>query len=169
MSLRLSQIIVAAAAAATGIGASAVLYSTKPAAPRADFVTIQGEKVSTRSLRGKVVLVNFWSTSCVTCVEEMPKIVETYKKYRDRGFETVAVAMSYDPPNYVLAYAVSNKLPFKVALDPVGNVARSFGDVDATPTTFVLDKRGRVVARYVGEPDFGKLDELLETKLKEPA
>ena len=119
--------------------------------------------------RGKVVLVNFWSTSCVTCVEEMPRIVETYKKYRDRGFETVAVAMSYDPPNYVLAYAVSNKLPFKVALDPVGNVARSFGDVDATPTTFVLDKRGRVVARYVGEPDFGKLDELLETKLKEPA
>ena len=130
---------------------------------------IQSPPLTAESLRGKVVLVNFWSTSCVTCVEEMPKIVETYKKYRDRGFETVAVAMSYDPPNYVLAYAVSNKLPFKVALDPVGNVARSFGDVDATPTTFVLDKRGRVVARYVGEPDFGKLDELLETKLKEPA
>ena len=169
MKLRWTHIIVGAAAAATGIGASAVLYSAKPAAPRADFVTIQGENVSTQSLRGKVVLVNFWSTSCVTCVEEMPKIVDTYTKYRDRGFETVAVAMSYDPPNYVLAYAVSKKLPFKVALDPVGSVARSFGDVEATPTTFVLDKRGRVVARWVGEPDFGKLDELLETKLREPA
>lgn len=167
MNLGLRQLIVGAAAAAIGIAVSVVLFSTK-AAPRADFVTIQGEKLSTESLRGKVVLVNFWSTSCVTCVEEMPKIVQTYNKYRDRGFETVAVAMSYDPPNHVLAYTVSNKLPFKVSLDPVGNVARSFGDVDATPTTFVLDKRGRVVARYVGEPDFGKLDELLESKLKEP-
>jgi peroxiredoxin len=167
VNLRLRQLIVGAAAAAIGIGVSVVLFSTK-AAPRADFVSIQGEKVSTESLRGKVVLVNFWSTSCVTCVEEMPKIVQTYNKYRDRGFETVAVAMSYDPPNYVLAYAVSNKLPFKVSLDPVGNVARSFGNVDATPTTFVLDKRGKVVARYVGEPDFGKLDALLESKLKEP-
>jgi peroxiredoxin len=165
--LRLTQLIVGAAAAAIGIAVSVVLFSAK-AAPRADFVTIQGEKISTESLRGKVVLVNFWSTSCVTCVEEMPKIVRTYNKYRDRGFETVAVAMSYDPPNYVLAYAVSNKLPFRVSLDPLGSVARSFGDIDATPTTFVLDKRGKVVARYVGEPDFGKLDELLESQLKEP-
>jgi peroxiredoxin len=168
VNLRVRQLIVGAAAAATGIAIAAVLFSTN-AAPRADFVTVQGEKLSTESLRGKVVLVNFWSTSCATCVEEMPKIVDTYKKYRDRGFETVAVAMSYDPPNYVIAYAVNNKLPFRIALDPVGNVARSFGDVDATPTTFVLDRRGRVVARYVGAPDFGKLDELLESKLREPA
>ncbi len=168
MKLRPGQLIVAAVAAATGIGVSAVLFSSN-ATPRADFVTIQGEKVSTQSLRGKVVLVNFWSTSCVTCVEEMPKMVRTYNKYRDRGLETVAVAMSYDPPNDVLAYAVSHKLPFRVALDPLGSVAKSFGDVDATPTTFVLDKRGKVVGRWVGEPDFSKLDELLESKLREPA
>jgi peroxiredoxin len=164
---RPKQLIVGAVAAATGIVVSLVLFSTN-AAPRADFVTIQGEKVSTESLRGKVVLVNFWATSCVTCVEEMPKIVQTYNAYKDRGFETVAVAMSYDPPNHVLAYAVNHRLPFKVALDPVGAVAKSFGNVDATPTTFVLDKRGKVVARWVGEPDFSKLDELLETKLREP-
>jgi peroxiredoxin len=168
VNLRLRQLIVGAAAAATGIAISAVLFSTK-AAPRAEFVTIQGEKLSTDSLRGKVVLVNFWSTSCDVCMAEMPKIADTYRKYRDRGFETVAVAMSYDPPNYVLAYAVNHRLPFRVSLDPVGNVARGFGDVDATPTTFVLDRRGKVVARYVGAPDFGKLDELLESKLKEPA
>jgi peroxiredoxin len=167
VNLRLKQLIVGAVAAATGIAVAAVLYSTKPS-PRADFVTIQGEKVSTESLRGKVVLVNFWATSCVTCVEEMPKIVRTYNKYRERGFDTVAVAMSYDPPNYVLAYAVSNKLPFKVALDPLGSVAKSFGPIEGTPTTFVLDKRGKVVARWMGEPDFSKLDELLERKLSEP-
>jgi peroxiredoxin len=116
-----------------------------------------------------VVLVNFWATDCDACVAEMPKLVATYGKYRDRGFETVAVAMSYDRPDYVLAYAEKNRLPFKVALDPMGTVAKSFGDIEATPTTFVLDKRGKVVARYLGEPDFGKLHALLERTLKEPA
>jgi peroxiredoxin len=168
VNLRLKQLIVAAAAAATGIAVSLVLFSAKPA-PRADFVTIHGERLSTESLRGKVVLVNFWATSCDVCVAEMPKIVATYGKYRERGFETVAVAMSYDRPDFVLAYAEKNRLPFRVALDPMGNAARSFGHIEATPTTFVLDKRGKVVARYVGEPDFGKLDALLESKLKEPA
>jgi peroxiredoxin len=162
------QLIVGAVAAATGIAAALVLFSTN-AAPRADFVTIQGEKLSTESLRGKVVLVNFWATDCDACVAEMPKLVATYGKYRDRGFETVAVAMSYDRPDYVLAYAEKNRLPFKVALDPMGTVAKSFGDIEATPTTFVLDKRGKVVARYLGEPDFGKLHALLERTLKEPA
>ena len=72
----------------------------------------------------------------------MPKLVETYRKHRDRGFETIAVAMSYDPPNYVIHYAEKNALPFKVALDPVGDIARQFGDVRLTPTTFVIDRRG---------------------------
>ena len=155
-------------AAATGIAAWLVIFPNT-AAPQVRFATLRGETLSTADLRGKVVLVNFWATSCVACVAEMPKIVATYEKYRDRGFETVAVAMSYDPPNYVLAYAVNNKLPFKVALDPVGNIARSFGDVDATPTTFVIDRRGKIVARYLGEPDFAKLHALLESKLEEPA
>ena len=140
----------------------------RPAAPFA-LTSYDGADVELRDLRGKVVVVNFWSTSCVTCVEEMPKMVRTYNKYRDRGLETVAVAMSYDPPNYVLAYAEKNRLPFKVALDATGSAAKSFGNIEATPTTFVIDRRGKIVARYLGEPDFAKLHALLESKLDEPA
>jgi peroxiredoxin len=164
----MKQLIVALLAAATGIAAWLVLFPNT-AAPQVQFATLTGEKISTEGLRGKVVLVNFWATDCVACVAEMPKIVATYNKYRDRGFETVAVAMSYDPPNYVLAYAEKNRLPFKVALDPTGSAAKSFGNVEATPTTFVIDRRGKIVARYLGEPDFDKLHALLESKLKEPA
>jgi len=133
--------------------------------PEVTLTTIQGEQLTAADLRGKVVLVNFWATSCATCVKEMPKLVETYRRYRDRGFETIAVAMSYDPPNYVLHYAEKNALPFKVALDPVGAAARAFGDVSLTPTTFVIDRRGTIVKRYVGEPDFAELDRLIEAKL----
>jgi len=154
------------ASAAIAVGVVAIL-SPLPEAPRVTFVSIAGEKISTESLRGKVVLVNFWATDCVTCIKEMPQITATYNKYRAKGFETIAVAMKYDPPNYVLDYAEKNKLPFKVALDPLGDLAQAFGDVKLTPTTFIIDKQGRLVTRILGEPDFAKLHALLEEKLKE--
>jgi peroxiredoxin len=139
--------------------------SSKQAAPEVTFTSLTGEKVSMQSLRGKVVMVNFWATSCVTCVKEMPEMVETYNKYKDKGMDFVAVAMSYDPPNYVLNYAETRKLPFKVALDTQGELAKSFGDVKLTPTTFVIDKNGNVIKRYLGEPDFAALHQLLERAL----
>jgi peroxiredoxin len=153
----------AALASAVFLGLSAPIPARVPAA--LTLTTIQGEKLTAADLRGKVVLVNFWATSCATCVKEMPKLVATYRRHRDRGFETIAVAMSYDPPNYVLHYAAQNALPFKVALDPVGEVARAFGDVSLTPTTFVVDRRGTIVKRYVGEPDFAELDRLIAANL----
>jgi peroxiredoxin len=97
----------------------------------------------------------------------MPEIISTYNKYHGRGFETIAVAMRHDPPNYVLGYVEKNKLPFTVALDPMGELAKAFGEVKLTPTTFVIDKQGKVVTRILGEPDFAKLHALLEEKLKE--
>ncbi|MDB5958956.1 MAG: hypothetical protein JWP59_250, partial [Massilia sp.] len=130
----------AAVLAIAGIG-YATFARTAPA-PDVTFISINGEKISTQSLRGKVVMVNFWATSCTTCVHEMPAMVDTYNKFKDQGLEFVAVAMKYDPPNYVLNYAQTRKLPFKVALDSGGDLARSFGDVALTPTTFVIGKDG---------------------------
>jgi peroxiredoxin len=161
-----SRILAGVVAAAIAFAAFAV-WNARPKAPAVTFVSLQGEKITTTSLRGKVVLVNFWATDCVTCVKEMPEIVATHNKYRDRGFETIAVAMRHDPPNYVLSYTEKNKLPFKVALDPMGELAKAFGEVKLTPTTFVIDKQGNVVTRILGEPDFAKLHALLEEKLKE--
>jgi peroxiredoxin len=167
MKASLKQISLVLAGSAIAIAAWFALTPTV-AAPEVKFTTLKGEQLSTSDLRGKVVLVNFWATTCVTCVAEMPRMVETYNKYRTQGFETVAVAMSYDPPNYVLNYVEKTKLPFKVALDPMGQVAKSFGDIRLTPTTFVIDRRGNIVKQYLGEPDFVQLHALLEAKLKEP-
>ena len=158
------------ALAALGVAIAVGVYLALPqrvAAPDATFTTIEGQTLATADLRGKVVLVNFWATDCIPCMREMPRIVQTYNKYRARGFETVAVAMSYDPPNRVLDYARKNALPFKVALDFSGDLARRFGDVQFTPTTFVIDRRGNIVKRYLGEPDFAALHSLLESKLDE--
>lgn len=137
----------------------------KESAPQVSFRTLNGEQVAMDSLRGKVVMVNFWATSCSTCVQEMPQMVETYKKYSDQGLEFIAVAMSYDPPSYVLNYSESRQLPFKVALDTDGQAAKSFGDVKLTPTTFVIGKDGSILKRYVGIPEFASMHQLLEKAL----
>lgn len=139
--------------------------SNTKSAPEVTFTELNGNKVSMQSLRGKVVMVNFWATSCATCVKEMPNMVQTYNKYKDKGLDFVAVAMSYDPPNYVLNYAQTRNLPFRVALDAQGDVAKSFEDVKLTPTTYVIDKNGNIIKRYVGEPDFAALHQLLEKAL----
>jgi peroxiredoxin len=135
------------------------------AAPEVTFIGIDGEKISTQSLRGKVVMVNFWATSCATCVKEMPQMVETYQKFKGQGLVFVAVAMQYDPPNYVLNYVQTRALPFKVALDSGGDLAKSWGNVALTPTTFVIDKNGNIIKRYVGEPAFPALHALLQKAL----
>jgi peroxiredoxin len=154
-----------------GVGAAALLLlgacAERPQAPQATFVSLAGETITTGGLRGKVVLVNFWATDCVTCVKEMPDMVRTYNRYRDRGFEFIAVAMKHDPPHYVVKYAEENRLPFTVALDPLGELAQAFGNVKLTPTTFVIDKRGNVVLKITGEADFARLNALLEEKLRE--
>jgi peroxiredoxin len=136
-------------------------------APESSFVLLDGSTMSATQLQGKVSLVNFWATSCTTCVAEMPEIVATYKKYKDQGYETMAVAMSYDPPSYVVNFAQTRQLPFKVAIDNTGAVARAWGDIQLTPTTFLLNKRGEIVKRYVGTPNFAELHQLIEKLLAE--
>jgi peroxiredoxin len=151
--------------AAAGLAAYVTL-NQRPSAPQVTFLSIKGEKISPESLRGKVVMVNFWATSCTTCVAEMPKMVDTYNKFKSQGLEFVAVAMKEDPPNYVINYAETRKLPFKVALDVSGDAAKAYGNVAMTPTTFVIDRNGKILKRYLGEPDFAALHKLLEKSLQ---
>ncbi|MFY7872212.1 MAG: redoxin family protein [Limnohabitans sp.] len=134
-------------------------------APESSFVLLDGSRLTTAQLQGKVTLVNFWATSCTSCVAEMPQLTATYEKFKDRGYETLAVAMSYDPPAYVVNFTESRKLPFKVAIDNTGANARTWGDVKLTPTTYLVNKRGQIVKRYVGTPDFAELERLIEKLL----
>ncbi|MDR2874430.1 MAG: TlpA family protein disulfide reductase [Methylobacillus sp.] len=146
-------------------GALVFFVGSKDSAPDVKFTTLAGQEIHMRDLRGKIVLVNFWATTCPGCIEEMPELVETYKQYRDRGFEVIAVAMTYDPPNQVMNYTRKNDLPFPVALDVQGDIAKSFNDVQLTPTAFVVDKEGRIVRNVVGVLDFKALRAMLDEQL----
>lgn len=156
-----------AVAAFAAVGAYVYLDTGRAAAPESTFVLLDGSSQTTADLRGKVTLVNFWATSCTTCVAEMPEIIATHNKYHAKGFDTLAVAMSYDPPSYVVNFAESRKLPFKVALDNTGAVAKAWGDVRLTPSTFIVNKRGEIVKSFVGAPNFPELHQLIEKLLAE--
>jgi peroxiredoxin len=134
-------------------------------APASTFVLLDGSRQSTDEMKGRVVLVNFWATSCTTCVAEMPKLMATYDKFHTQGYDMVAVAMSYDPPSYVVNFSQTRKLPFKVAIDNTGEIASAWGPVQLTPTSFLVDKHGKIVKRYIGEPDMAELHRLIEELL----
>jgi peroxiredoxin len=115
-------------------------------APAVSYTALDGAHGGTDRLRGKVVLVNFWATSCTTCVMEMAQIVATHeKKFKARGYEALAVAMSYDRPAYVADFAQTRRLPFSVT----------------------IDYTGEIVKRYVGAPDFDALQALVARRLAE--
>jgi len=139
--------------------------SARQAMPGFDYTRLDGTKASSAELRGKVVLVEFWATSCPICVAEMPQVIAAHRRFRARGFETLAVAMNYDAPANVADFAETRQLPFPVVIDNTGAIAARFPGIEGTPTRFVVDRQGAIVKRYVGKTDFAELDALIERLL----
>ncbi len=148
-----------------GLAAYVFLAEASQPAPQSQFTLLDGSQITTDSLQGKVTLVNFWATSCTSCVAEMPDLMRTHEKYHPKGYETLAVAMQYDPPQYVLNFVQSRKLPFKVALDHTGQVAKDWGNIKITPTTYIVNKQGEIVKTYIGPPNMDELHRLIESLL----
>lgn len=159
--LRIGLLLAVAAA-----GMAAYGLTQRSAAPAATFTTLDGQQIGLQALRGKVVIVTFWATSCSICVEEMPDLAQTYRRYHARGFELIAVAMAYDSPEEVRNFARDRELPFPVVLDSTGALARSFNDTLVVPSTFVIDRNGTLVSSTRGALDFSKLRRYLDASLE---
>lgn len=137
----------------TGLLVLLAACSDESKAPDVSFNTLEGETISLQSLRGRVVLLKFWATDCTTCVAQMPDTAQYHLDYADKGLTVIALAMKHDPESYVRNFTESRKLPFIVALDTDGSIAKAFNDVRLTPTAFLIDKNGNIVRRYVGNYD----------------
>jgi thiol-disulfide isomerase/thioredoxin len=133
----------------------AIGYLTLPPAgpttsPAITLVTADGEQLALDSLRGRPLLVTFWSTTCTTCIREMPHLIELHRELAPRGLEIIGIAMYYDPPNQVLAMRSSSNIPDTIALDLRAEAAQSFWYVRVTPSTFLIAPDGRIVYRQAG-------------------
>jgi peroxiredoxin len=143
--------------AATGIAGCGRSDTTPKIAPAFSYTLLNGSVRSSAALLGQVVLVNFWATTCAVCVQEMPALVALHQALGPQGLQTLAVAVRHDPPALVADFAQRRALPFGVVIDNTGAIADGFGSVRGTPTTFVIDRQGRIALRVEGAPDFGKL------------
>jgi peroxiredoxin len=133
-----------------------------------DYTLLDGVARHSAGLQGQVVLVNFWGTRCAICMREMPRLAATHRQFSPRGLQTLAVAVQDDPPALVASYAQSRGLPFGVAIDNTGAIAKAFGGVRGTPTSLLLDRSGRIAWRHEGEPDFDALHARLAALLGAP-
>lgn len=152
------------AAAAIAYGVLRSVAAPDVMAPAA-YTLLNGTPAHTTQLTGQVVLLHFWATSCAICLQEMPDLVATHARFKARGYETLAVAMAYDPPINVVRYTEAHTLPFQVAIDHDGSLAERFGQVATTPTSVLINRRGEIVERHVGRLDFAALNTSIETLL----
>jgi peroxiredoxin len=131
-------------------------------APDVVFMTIKGEKIALKSLRGKPVLVTFWATDCPSCVKEVNDFIDLYQQFHQQGLEIIAVAMYYDLPNHVVEMTTVKKIPYHVALDLRSEQATAFGKVELTPTTFLINPAGQIVFRTTGRFDMADMRQRLQ-------
>jgi len=152
------------------VGGGAYLWfspSGMQQAPAVTVTTLKGEQLPLASLQGRPVLVTFWATTCPGCVKEMPHLVELYNELGPKGLRIVAIAMSYDPVDQVRVLTEQKQLPYTVALDSDGSAAKAFGNVQLTPTSFLLDPQGRIVQQKLGEMDMNQLRMRIISMLKQ--
>lgn len=140
-----------------------------PGAPKAfppvSISTIDGRSFDATAIEGRPVLVTFWSTTCLVCLREMPDLESLYRRLSPRGFEIIAVSMPWDPPDEVVRLAHARALPYPVALDVNGTIARAFGEVSVTPTHFLIGPGGEVAFRRTGALDFAEFGDRLHSML----
>lgn len=117
---------------------------------------LDGHPISSADLRGKVTIVNFWATWCPPCRAEIPDLIALQEKYRDT-LRIVGVSEDDDPPATVKTFVQRQHMNYPVVMT-TADIRKVFPGVVALPTSFVLDREGRVVQKHVGMLDPGRTE-----------
>ena len=136
------------------IGLSAYLWlapSGLTTAPQVSFTNLEGKTFKLSDLKGKPVVVNFWATTCPGCVVEIPSLVELHQQYSAKGLTIIGVAMDYDPESQVREMVRQKQMNYTIVLDNQSTIARAFGNVSLIPTTFFINKEGKIIRHKLGE------------------
>jgi peroxiredoxin len=129
-------------------------------APDIELTLFDGTRVALARERGRPLLVTFWATTCPPCIEELPDLIALYQELMPRGLRMFAIAMPYDPPNYVQQFRDQHRVPYPIALDPDGQAVRAFG-VGAIPVAYVIAPDGRIAYSQTGKLDTQRVRHLL--------
>jgi peroxiredoxin len=137
----------------------------KPA-PAFELQDLNGGRTSLDSLKGKVVIVDFWATWCGPCIQEIPEYAEFWRHNQPRGVEVIGVVMDSGSPQEISDFVRDNKIPYRQLIGD-DKTAESFGVNQGYPTTFVIDGKGIIRTKMLGSPPtkFQKLQEVVDAAL----
>ena len=135
-----------------------------PAPPLA-LVDLDGAKLDLASLRGKIVVIDFWATWCAPCRAQVPQFVSLQKKYREQGVEVVGISLD-DSAASVRAFREKYGMTYRVALGDA-KLAERWGGIYGLPAAFVIDRLGTVRAKHEGEGDVPEIEKVVAQLVKE--
>jgi cytochrome c biogenesis protein CcmG/thiol:disulfide interchange protein DsbE len=121
-------------------------------APPFELPLLDGGNVSLESLRGRVVLLNFWATWCKPCEAEMPAMERLHQTLAGGDFELLAVSTDAGRDE-VVAFQQKMKLTFPIALDPSKRVSNEYQSY-RFPESYLIDREGKILSRYIGPRDW---------------
>jgi peroxiredoxin len=151
---------------ATGAGVELPAAESRRPAPGFSLEDIEGHKVQLSDFRGKVVMVNFWATWCPPCRAEIPDFVALQRAYGSKGLQIVGISLDEEGAAKVAPFAAQNRINYAMLVD--GNAAaQAYGGIEGIPTTFLIDKQGRVVEQKVGVADPKHWEQAIEALLGE--
>lgn len=131
--------------------------------PGLEGKALDGKPVGTATLKGKVVLIDFWATWCPPCRAEIPNVLAAYEKYHAKGFEVIAVSLDRDEAD-LKKFVEEKEMPWAQIYEGASEIAEQYG-VESIPTTYLIDADGKIAARDLRGDDLEKkLEELLGAK-----
>lgn len=137
-------------------------------APDFEIPTLDGKKLKLSGYRGKAVLLNFWATWCGPCKIEMPWFVELKKRYEDRGFQIIGVALDAESRRSVAEFAKQMGVNYPIAIgsDAISDL---YGGVDGLPASFYIDRNGRIVEQTFGLISHSDIEHNINKALESPS
>lgn len=129
----------------------------KPA-PEFSLKDASGTEKKLSDFRGSVVIIDFWATWCPPCREEIPHFVELYNQYKAQGLEIIGVSMDQSPERVIPGFIEKNKINYTILFGEE-KVYDLYGGINAIPTTFIVDKEGNLVRKYVGYREKGVFEQ----------
>lgn len=136
--------------------------SGQQAMPAVTFTDIDQQQHTLEQYKGKPILVIFWATDCPGCIAETPDLIALHETYSDQGLTMIAVAMAHDSVKHINAMRRDRQLPYTITWDADSSIAQAFNNVRVTPTHFLINPKGEIVMRKIGELRIARLHNMLQ-------